>query len=77
MGDSGLAVLVFIAAVGCSLWLMGDLAHVAFGETARSRLWRAIAAMLITVIFMTAMQHLARGFPVTMIEPSPTETKSP
>jgi hypothetical protein len=77
MGDSGLAVLVFIAAIGCSLWLMGDLAHVAFGETARSRLWRAIAAMFFTVVLMTAMQHFARGFPVTMIEPSPTDTKSP
>jgi hypothetical protein len=77
MGDSGLAILVFLAAIGSSLWLMGDLAHVAFGETHRSRLRRVVAAMLTTVALMTAMQQQARGFPQAVQKSSPSAQPSP
>lgn len=77
MGDSGLAILVFLAAIGSSLWLLSDLAQVAFGETARSRLWRVMAAMLTTVVLMIAMQQLARGADFAAHEPAPAEANKP
>ena len=59
MGESSVGILVFVAAMGASLWLMGDLAHVAFGDTTRLRMWRVVGAMIATVFFMTAMHQKA------------------
>jgi hypothetical protein len=73
MGDAGLGIFVFIAAMGSSLWLMGELAHVAFGETTGSRLWRAVVAMVVTIVLMTAMQQQARAGPARPSATGPDE----
>jgi hypothetical protein len=60
MGGSGLGVLLFVAALGAAFWLMNDLAQIAMGEVTRGLLTRAVAAMVVTVGLMTAMQMQTR-----------------
>jgi hypothetical protein len=60
MGTDGLATLLFVGALLASFWLVNDLARIALGETAKTLLVRAMAAMLITVTLMTAMQQQTR-----------------
>jgi hypothetical protein len=60
MGTDGLATLLFVGALLASFWLVNDLARIALGETAKTLLVRAMAAMLVTVTLMTAMQQQAR-----------------
>jgi len=60
MGNSALGLVLFIGAIGASLWLMNDLAQLGMGEVNRSLLIRSMTAMLITVSLMTAMQQQTR-----------------
>jgi hypothetical protein len=61
MGESVLGTALFIASLGTALWLINELVHVAMGELTRGLLIRAMTAMLITVVLMTAMQQQTRG----------------
>jgi hypothetical protein len=60
MGSSTLGISLFLGSLGAALWLINDLVHVAIGEVARPIVTRAMAAMLVTVILMTAMQQQTR-----------------
>jgi hypothetical protein len=60
MGDSMMGTVLFVAALAAALWLLHELVQVSMGETTRLALVRAIAAMLLTVILMTAMQAQTR-----------------
>ena len=60
MGESAVGTLLFVAALVAAVWLISDLAHIALGEVTRPLIMRAMAAMTITVVLMTAMQHQAR-----------------
>jgi len=60
MGESLLATVLFLASLAAALWLINDLVHVAMGELTRGLLIRAMTAMLITVVLMTAMQQQTR-----------------
>jgi hypothetical protein len=60
LGESTAGTLLFVGAMTAALWLVNDLIHISLGETTRALMIRAIVAMLITVVFMTAMQQHAR-----------------
>jgi hypothetical protein len=60
LGTDAVATLLFISALLAAFWLVNDLARIAFGETAKAILVRAMAAMLVTVFLMTAMQQQSR-----------------
>jgi hypothetical protein len=60
MGSSAIGLLLFIGSLTAALWLTRELASVALGETARPVLIRSMAALLITVLLMTAMQRQTR-----------------
>ena len=51
-----------VANRAAALWLINDLVHLAMGEVTRLLLIRAMAAMLVTVVLMTAMQPQTRGY---------------
>ena len=58
MGSDGLATSLFFAAMLAALWLLRELAAVSMGEVVRPNLARTIAAMLVVVSLMTAMQQV-------------------
>jgi hypothetical protein len=60
MGQSTVGLLLFLLALTAALWLARELAGVALGETGRPALVRSMAAMLVTLVLMTAMQRHAR-----------------
>src|SRR5205823_3458509 len=60
MGESTVGTLLFVAALVAALWLIHELVHVSFGEATRPALIRAMTAMLVTVVLMTAMQQQTR-----------------
>jgi hypothetical protein len=60
MGSDTTGTLLLIAALVAAVWLMRELAGVAMGEVARPVLIRTMAAMLITIVLMTAMQQASR-----------------
>jgi len=60
MGQSAVDVLLFIAALVAMLWLLNDLAQLSLGEFTRRLAIRAMIAMLVTVVLMTAMQQQTR-----------------
>jgi hypothetical protein len=64
MGTDTVATLLLVLAIAAALWLINDLVHISLGELSRSILMRAMTAMLLTVLLMTAMQQLARPTPV-------------
>ncbi len=57
MGNSTMGLLLFVGAIGASLWLMNDLAQLGMGEVNRPLLIRAMTAMLVTITLMTGMQQ--------------------
>jgi hypothetical protein len=57
MGNDEIATALFLVSMVLALWLVRELAAVAMGETTRAVLIRAIAAMLVVVTLMTAMQR--------------------
>jgi hypothetical protein len=61
MGQSAAGILLFVGGVAAALWLVSELAHLAMGEFSRAILIRAMSAMLVTVVLMTAMQQQARS----------------
>jgi hypothetical protein len=63
MGNHALGTTLFIAAMLAVFWLLRDLAGVALGETTRPLMIRSMAAMLVVVSLMTAMQQVARPAP--------------
>jgi hypothetical protein len=62
MGTDALTTLLFIAALLAAFWLISDLARIAMGESTKPILIRAMTAMLVTVMLMTAMQEHSRPF---------------
>jgi hypothetical protein len=60
MGSSTIAIVLFVGGVAAALWLINDLAHLSLGEFRRGLVARAIMAMGLTVLLMTAMQAVAR-----------------
>jgi hypothetical protein len=60
MGQSATGTLLFVASLAAALWLINELLHISMGETTRPRLIRAMTAMLVTVVLMTAMQQQTR-----------------
>jgi hypothetical protein len=60
LGNDPLATLLFFSAMLSALWLLRELVGVAWGEMTRPALIRAMAAMLVTVALMTAMQQQVR-----------------
>jgi hypothetical protein len=61
MGSDAAATLLLIAAVLAAFWLVSDLAKIAMRETHPRMLARAILAMIVTVVLMTALQQQTRG----------------
>lgn len=61
MGQSAMGTLLLVASLGTALWLINELVHVSFGDVTRSRLVRALVAMVVTVALMTAIQQEARS----------------
>lgn len=61
MGSSGAGVLLLVGSLCAALWLARELAGVALGETGRPALIRAMTALLVTVVLMTAMQRQTRA----------------
>jgi hypothetical protein len=60
MGANTTGILLFVAAMVAALWLTRELAGVAQGESSRPALIRSMAAMLVTIVLMTAMQRHTR-----------------
>lgn len=60
LGSDPLATALFLASMLAALWLLRELVGVVMGETARPILLRAMAAMLVVVGLMTAMQQAMR-----------------
>lgn len=60
MGSDAMATTLFVAALLSVFWLLRDLASVALGETTRPLMIRSMAAMLVVITLMTAMQQAAR-----------------
>lgn len=60
-GESAAGLLLLIGSLTAALWLTRELASVAFGETSRPLLIRAMAALLVTVVLMTGMQRQTRA----------------
>ena len=63
MGNGALATTLLVAAMLAVFWLLRDLASVALGETTRPLMIRSMAAMLVVVALMTAMQQAALPTP--------------
>jgi hypothetical protein len=61
MGESAIGTLLLVASLGTALWLINELVHVSFGDVKRTRLMSALAAMVVTVVLMTAMQQESRS----------------
>ncbi len=74
MGSHAWATTLLFAALLAVFWLFRDLAAVALGETTRPLLIRSMAAMLVVVSLMTAMQQAARPARPDSGEPSTTST---
>ncbi len=60
LGGSALGTALFFAAMLAALWLLRELAGVALGETAKPVLLRSLAALLVTLVLMTALQRQTR-----------------
>ena len=60
MGSDPLATALFLASMLAALWLLREFVSVVMGETTRPILLRAMAAMLVVVALMTAMQQAMR-----------------
>jgi hypothetical protein len=60
MGGDLAGTLLLVAALCAAFWLISDLVQIALGEAGRPLLIRAMAAMLVTVALMTAMQERSR-----------------
>jgi hypothetical protein len=65
MGNDALGTVLFLSAMVAALWLTRELVGVVMGETMRPALVRAMAAMLVTVALMTAMQQVAAAEPAS------------
>jgi hypothetical protein len=61
MGEITTGVILFVLAILVALWLINELVHVSGGETSRSRLIRAMTAMMITVVLMSALLEQIRS----------------
>jgi hypothetical protein len=61
MGETTLGTLLFVGSLLASFWLVNDLMKVALHEVTRPLLMRVMAAMLVTVVLMTAMQRETRA----------------
>ena len=62
MGASVAGTLLLAGSLLAAFWLVSDLVKVAMSEVSRGLLIRVMAAMLVTVLLMTAMQRQTRSF---------------
>lgn len=60
MGDNAAGLLLLVGSLAAAFWLTRELVSIALGETARPLLIRAMAALLATVVLMTALQRQTR-----------------
>jgi len=60
MGTDAIGTLFFIGSLLATFWLISDLVKVALNEVTRFLLIRVMAAMLVTILLMTAMQRQSR-----------------
>ena len=60
MGNSTVGIVLLVGGLTAALWLINELVHLSAGESTRPLLVRAMAAMLVTVVLMTAMQQQTR-----------------
>jgi hypothetical protein len=60
MGNSTVGIALFVGGLSAALWLINELVHLSAGELTRPLLVRAMAAMLVTIVLMTAMQQQTR-----------------
>ncbi|MEX2175378.1 MAG: hypothetical protein WD872_13535 [Pirellulaceae bacterium] len=60
LGSDALSTSLFLLSMLSALWLVRELAGVALGETDRAALVRSLAAMIVVVSLMTAMQQQTR-----------------
>jgi hypothetical protein len=58
MGSDAAATLLFILAILAAVWLLNDLAKLALADTQPSLPLRAAAAMVMTIVLMTAMESM-------------------
>jgi hypothetical protein len=61
MGESAAGTLLLAVSLLAAFWLVSDLVKIAMSEVSRLLLIRAMAAMLVTVLLMTAMQRQTRA----------------
>ncbi|MBC8356518.1 MAG: hypothetical protein H8E66_31440 [Planctomycetes bacterium] len=74
MGGDMLAVIAFALSIVGALWLMQQLAAVAFGDTQPRTLKMAIHLMYAVVILMTFTTRLASARPLTSVPATTLET---
>jgi hypothetical protein len=61
LGSNPIGLIVFASALAAALWLARELVSVSMGEQERGPLLRAMVAMVVTVVLMTASHEIARG----------------
>lgn len=78
MGQNTVGTLLLVASLLAAFWLINDLVQIALGEPTKGLIQRTFAALLITVILMTAMQQQTRGpVPAPATATPPTTTSLP
>jgi hypothetical protein len=60
LGESTAGVVLLLGSILAALWLLNDLAQLAFGDFSRRLAIRSMIAMLVTVTLMTLMQQQSR-----------------
>jgi hypothetical protein len=61
LGDDWMSVTLLAASTGAVLWLLHRLAAVALGDDDRRQIVRAIIAMALVVLLMSAALHRSRS----------------
>ncbi len=60
LGESTAGILLLVTSILAALWVLNELAQLAFGDFSRRLAIRAMIAMLVTVVLMTLMQQQTR-----------------
>jgi hypothetical protein len=60
MGNDTVATIFFLASLLAAFWLLRELAGIVLGDTDRKSLIRAMVALIVVVLLMTAMHQWAR-----------------
>lgn len=68
MGNEAASTIFFLASLLAVFWLLRELAGIVLGDTDRKTLIRAMAALVVVVLLMTAMHQLARRATVALAQ---------